>query len=79
MMVYNDPGGPQDRGANLDRPFADNNTGFIGSGTRLRRAALQNAKVNPFGVTIASPDAMKGTHANNVTITLVILQMSKPS
>ena len=45
MMVYKDPGGPQDRGAHLDRPFAENNTGFIGSGTRLTRVALQKAKV----------------------------------
>ena len=35
MMVYKDPGGPRDRGAHLDKPFADDNTGFIGSGTQL--------------------------------------------
>lgn len=44
-LVYNDPGGPQDRGANLDSPFAENNTGFIGSGTWLRRTALHDAQV----------------------------------
>ena len=46
MMVYNDPGGPQDRGAHLDKPTAEDNTGFIGLGTRLAAGeALNDAKV----------------------------------
>ena len=45
MMVYNDPGGPRDRGAFLDVPFAENNTGFIGSGTVIRKKGLREAKV----------------------------------
>lgn len=45
MMVYNDPGGPQDRGALLDKPFAENNTGFIGSGTRIVWKGMREAQV----------------------------------
>ena len=47
-MVYNDPGGPRDRGAHLDKPFAEDNTGFIGSGTQLTTGeALHHAQVIP--------------------------------
>ena len=48
MMVYNDPGDPQDRGAHLDKPFAEDNTGFIGSGTQLTTGeAFDDAQVIP--------------------------------
>lgn len=45
QLVYGGSEGAPDRGNLLDQPYAEDNTGFIGSGARPKRAELGEAKV----------------------------------
>lgn len=47
-VVYGNIGGAPDRGNLLDQPYAEDNTGFIGSGARPKREVLAQAKVTFF-------------------------------
>ena len=44
-LVFGSSAGPPDRGKLLDKPYAEDNTGFIGSGMRVPREELPVAQV----------------------------------
>ena len=46
-LVFGSSAGPADRGKLLDKPYDEDNTGFIGSGMQVPRAKLAAAQVNP--------------------------------